>query len=195
MIKPSVESNLPTKFGNFKVKAFDSEFPEFPHLVLYTDGIHDQTIVNVRIHSECMTGDVFSSSKCDCGDQLDYALQWMQEKQGVVIYLRQEGRGIGLVNKLKAYNLQDKGLNTCEANKELGFEEDLRKYGIAADILHSLKVSKIKLLTNNPEKIKSLGELGIEVVERVKIEIAPNQSNESYLQTKKEEMGHLLEMI
>lgn len=195
MISSSVESILPTKFGNFQIRAFESEFPDFPHLALYTSGIKTKEIVDVRIHSECMTGDVFSSTKCDCGDQLDHSLRWMQENEGVIIYLRQEGRGIGLINKLKAYNLQEKGLNTCEANTELGFEEDLRKYDVASDILNDLSISKIRLLTNNPDKIDSLKGFGFEIVERIKIEMIPNQTNESYLVTKKNEMGHLLELI
>lgn len=194
-LAPSVESTLPTKYGNFHIRAYESEFPDFPHLALQAKEVLQKEVVDVRIHSECMTGDVFGSSKCDCGDQLDYSLKWVQEHGGIVIYLRQEGRGIGLVNKLRAYNLQDKGLNTCEANRELGFEEDLRKYDIASQILVDLEVSQIRLLTNNPDKIKGLEACGIDVIERIRIEVAPNQSSEPYLMTKKNEMGHLLNLV
>lgn len=187
-----VESKLPTKYGIFKVKAFPSEIDQFPHLALYTDDITNQEVVDVRIHSECMTGDVFGSSKCDCGEQLDSSMKWTQRAGGVILYLRQEGRGIGLVNKLKAYNLQDIGLNTREANLELGFHPDSRNYEVAIQILQNLKINRIRLMTNNPEKVEAFQNTDIEVVERLPIEIEPNLENYAYLQTKKNEMGHLL---
>lgn len=195
MIPHTVKAILPTKYGDFHVKAFDSEFPDFPHIALYTNGIDEKEVVDVRIHSECMTGDVFGSSKCDCGEQLDYAMRWMQEHEGIILYMRQEGRGIGLINKLKAYNLQEQGLNTREANVELGFEEDGRKYDVAFGMLKNLGISKIRLLTNNPLKINGLEDFGIEVIARIKIEIEPNETNKSYLHTKKNEMGHLLDKV
>ncbi|MFY0601904.1 MAG: GTP cyclohydrolase II [Cyclobacteriaceae bacterium] len=191
-----VESVLPTKYGDFNLRVYSgSSNPDFPDLVLYTSKIFSSDIVDVRIHSECMTGDVFSSAKCDCGEQLNYSMKWMQENGGIIIYLRQEGRGIGLVNKLLAYNLQDEGYNTREANLKLGFEEDQRDYKKAIDILNDLDVKKIRLLTNNPEKVKSFDKTLIEVVGRIPIEITPNEINESYLHTKKHEMGHLLSQI
>lgn len=187
-----VESTLPTKYGKFKVKAYASEFDQFPHLALLSVDISNKEVIDVRIHSECMTGDVFSSSKCDCGEQLEYSMKWVQNTGGVIIYLRQEGRGIGLVNKLKAYNLQDKGLNTKEANLELGFHSDERNYDQAILILEDLGIRKIRLLTNNPEKIQAFKESGIEVIDRLPIEIEPGTENIQYLRTKKKEMGHLL---
>lgn len=192
-LKHLVESTLPTKYGTFKIKAYLGEFQESPHLALYTDNINSKEIVDVRIHSECMTGDVFGSSKCDCGEQLEYSMKWTQQHGGIILYLRQEGRGIGLINKLKAYNLQDQGLNTREANLELGFEADSRKYDIAVQILQNLGVKKIRLLTNNPEKLEAIKYSNIEIVERLSIEIEPGENNLAYLKTKKIEMGHLLQ--
>lgn len=191
-LEPLVESNLPTKYGKFQLNAYPSEVDQFPHLALFTKDIFDQEVVNVRIHSECMTGDVFGSSKCDCGEQLESSMKWTQNTGGIILYLRQEGRGIGLVNKLKAYNLQDVGLNTKEANLELGFHPDSRNYGIALQILENLKVSKIQLMTNNPEKIEAFQNSNIEIVARLPIEIEPGVENLQYLKTKKDEMGHLL---
>lgn len=187
-----VASRLPTKFGEFLVKAYPSHVEDFPNLALYTANLKTDEVVDVRVHSECMTGDVFSSVKCDCGEQLDFAMEWAQTNGGVVIYLRQEGRGIGLVNKLRAYNLQDKGLDTKEANLELGFHEDPRDYTIAIQILNDLGISAIRLLTNNPEKINSFNDSDIKVVERLPIEIQAHLDNVDYLKTKKDRMGHLL---
>ncbi len=187
-----VESRLPTKHGLFDVLAFKSEFHTFPHIVLKKGDISSKEIIDVRIHSECMTGDVFSSLRCECGDQLDFSMNWIQNHGGLLIYLRQEGRGIGLVNKLKAYNLQDKGLNTKEANLTLGFHSDLRTYEVAVDILRFLKVGKIRLLTNNPEKIDAFKDSGVTIIDRIPIEISPSAENLKYLKTKKVEMGHLL---
>ena len=186
------ESNLPTRYGEFTVRVYDSGYEDFPHLVFFTKNYDSKNVVDVRVHSECMTGDVFGSARCDCGEQLDFAMRWIQEHEGVLIYLRQEGRGIGLVNKLKAYNLQDQGFNTCDANTELGFEEDSRTYEMAVKMLEELNISAIRLLTNNPEKLKELGDSGIKVVDRIPVEIAPNSTNESYLRVKKDLMGHFL---
>lgn len=187
-----VESILTTKYGLFSVKAYNSGIDQFPHMALYTKNFNDNGIVNLRIHSECMTGDVFGSTKCDCGEQLDYSLKYIKDNEGILLYLRQEGRGIGLVNKLMAYNLQNEGFNTKEANLEMGFHSDLRNYEIAISILEDMQVKKIRLLTNNPEKIKAFNNSKIELISRVPVEIKPKPENIKYLQTKKQEMGHLL---
>jgi len=179
-------ANLPSRFGNFKVKAFKEGQKE--HLVIYKDVLDDVPIV--RVHSECLTGDAIGSMKCDCRDQLEYALKMAQEINGMVIYLRQEGRNIGLLNKINAYALQDKGLNTVEANHQLGFRADERTYEIVTYILHHFGIKKIKLLTNNPDKINSIND--IEIVQRVPIIMEANKHNKDYLNIKKEKMGHLL---
>jgi GTP cyclohydrolase II len=185
------KASLPTKHGEFEMFAYESPFKEFPHVVLFSKTKSNQTPI-VRVHSECMTGDVFGSARCDCGEQLDYSLDFVNKHGGIVIYLRQEGRGIGLVNKMKAYNLQDEGLNTVEANIKLGFHQDERKFDIAKLILEDLNIRKIKLLTNNPDKIKQLEEAGIEITERIPIEIKAHEINKDYLKTKKDDMGHIL---
>ena len=182
----SNSANLPSKFGNFKIQSFKEENLE--HLVIFKEPFSETPIV--RIHSECLTGDALGSLKCDCGEQLETALKKIEENGGMVIYLRQEGRGIGLFNKVNAYALQDKGLDTVEANHQLGFEADLRDFSIVEKILKHFDITRIRLLTNNPQKLISLK--NIEVVERIPIKIEPNSYNESYLQTKKEKMGHLL---
>ena len=182
----SQTANLPTKFGNFKIKSFKENIKE--HLVIYKEPFGETPIV--RVHSECLTGDALGSLKCDCGDQLQYALKMINENGGMVIYLRQEGRDIGLFNKVNAYNLQDKGLDTVEANHQLGFEADMRNFDIVSDILKHFNISKIKLLTNNPKKLNEIKD--IEIVERIPIKMESNQYNENYLQTKKEKMGHLI---
>ncbi len=186
-IKISNEANLPTKYGNFKVKVFKEAHKE--HIAIYKETLDDVPIV--RIHSECLTGDALGSLKCDCGDQLEYALRVASEQGGMVIYLRQEGRNIGLLNKINAYALQDQGFNTIEANHQLGFEADERTYELVPFILEHFGIKKLKLLTNNPKKIDSLG--GIEIVSRVPIIMESNPYNESYLRVKKESMGHMLD--
>lgn len=189
-----VQSILPTSYGDFLVKAYESGVDQFPHLALFTKDYMDKEVVDVRIHSECMTGDVFGSSKCDCGEQLDFSMKWVQQHGGILVYLRQEGRGIGLVNKLMAYNLQNEGHNTKQANIELGFHTDLRSYELAIRILEEMKIKRVRLLTNNPEKIKAFDDVQIEMVSRIPIEIDPKPENIGYLQTKKSEMGHLLSL-
>ena len=179
-------ANLPSRFGNFNVKAFKEGEKE--HLVIYAKKLEAEPIV--RVHSECLTGDALGSLKCDCRDQLEYALKLINEQAGMVIYLRQEGRNIGLLNKINAYALQDKGLNTIEANHQLGFAADERTYEVVTFILNYFKIEKIKLLTNNPDKINSIS--GIEIIERVPIIMKPNEFNEGYLDIKRDEMGHLL---
>ena len=182
----SQTANLPTKFGNFKIKSFKENIKE--HLVIYKEPFEDIPIV--RVHSECLTGDALGSLKCDCGEQLQYALNLINEKTGMVIYLRQEGRDIGLFNKVNAYNLQDNGLDTVEANHQLGFEADMRNFDIVSDILKHFNIQKIKLLTNNPKKLNEIKD--VEIVERIPIKMESNKYNENYLQTKKDKMGHLI---
>ena len=177
---------LPTKYGTFKIQTFKEHHKE--HLVVFTDNLSDTPII--RVHSECLTGDALGSLKCDCGDQLDTALELIAKEGGMVLYLRQEGRNIGLLNKVNAYALQDKGFDTVAANHQLGFPADARSYEIVHDILKYYDIHRIKLLTNNPEKIKSLQ--AIEIVERLPIIVKTNKHNEDYLQVKKEQMGHLL---
>lgn len=186
-MKISNEANLPTKFGKFKIKSFtEGECKE--HLVIYTKELPE--IPMVRVHSECLTGDGLGSLKCDCGDQLHFALETINENGGMVIYLRQEGRDIGLFNKVNAYALQDIGFDTVEANHQLGFEADMRDFSIVSEILEHFNISKIKLLTNNPKKLSEIN--GVEIVERVPIIVGHNENNEGYLQTKKDKMGHLI---
>ena len=179
-------ANLPTKYGTFKIQTFKEHHKE--HLAVFTEELCEAPIV--RVHSECLTGDALSSLKCDCGDQLDVALSMIAKEGGMVLYLRQEGRNIGLLNKVNAYALQDKGFDTVAANHQLGFPADARSYEIVHDILKYYNIDKIKLLTNNPEKIKSLQ--AIEIVERLPIIVETNEFNKGYLEVKKEQMGHLL---
>lgn len=194
-IKRQVESFLPTDWGDLRVIAYSGDEEELrPTLALIHGEIKEDQPVLVRIHSECMTGDVFHSQRCECGEQLDAAMQMIVKEGGMVLYLRQEGRGIGLINKLKAYNLQDKGMDTAEANVHLGFEVDYRDYEIAIKILEDLGVKKIKLITNNPDKIEALENSGIELIERVPIQIKPKDRNIGYLQTKKNRLGHFLDL-
>ena len=187
---------LPTKYGEFVLKAYaDEDSEHMPHLVMYHEEIQVDTPVTVRIHSECLTGDIFGSKRCDCGEQLNQALQIINRERGILIYLRQEGRGIGLLNKMKAYNHQDGGLNTVEANEVLGFKPDERKYDVALQILNDLKVNNINLLTNNPDKLDAFVNSGITVNERLPLIINPNETNKSYLETKESEMGHIFKNI
>ena len=185
-ITTSQVANLPSRFGKFNVKAYKEGDKE--HLVIYAKDLKREPLV--RIHSECLTGDAIGSLKCDCRDQLELALQRIAEEGGMVIYLRQEGRNIGLLNKINAYALQDEGLNTIEANHQLGFAADERTYEIVQYILHDFKIKKIKLLTNNPDKLSALED--IEIIERVPIIIESNEFNAGYLDTKRDKMGHLL---
>ena len=192
-VHTEAETVLPTPFGEFKAVAFTNEMDNSEHLALVKGEIDPEKEILVRVHSECLTGDVFGSFRCDCGDQLKTALETIvQEGVGVVIYLRQEGRGIGFANKLKAYALQDKGLDTVEANEELGFEPDLRDYGVGAQILVALGVKKMRIMTNNPKKIIGLEGYDLTVTGRVPIEIPPRPENERYLLTKCEKLGHIM---
>jgi len=186
----SKTANLPTKYGKFKVKAYKDGCQE--HLAIMSEDFSTMDIPNVRIHSECLTGDTLGSLKCDCNNQLHLSLEYIANHGGLVIYHRQEGRNIGLVNKINAYYLQDNGFDTIEANRELGFKDDERDYSSIAFILEDLKVSKLKIITNNPDKINFLEHNGIEVIERISAITPQNLYNQNYLQTKKESMGHLL---
>ena len=186
-----VSSRMPTIYGEFVMDAFDSGRPEMPHLVLRNKG-SESPIVNVRIHSECLTGDVFGSTRCDCGEQLATSLRYVEDNGGVLVYLRQEGRGIGLVNKMKAYNLQDQGMDTIVANNHLGFEADLRGYNEAISILKHLGITRINLITNNPDKLDAFKESGITIENRIPILIDPRPENQTYLDTKKNNLGHFL---
>ena len=191
----AAETIIPTKYGGeFKIIAFENALDNLLHIALVKSEINPDQPILVRVHSECMTGDIFGSMRCDCGDQLHKAMEIIdKEGAGVILYLRQEGRGIGLVNKLKAYELQrTKGLDTVEANLQLGFKDDLRDYGIGAQILVNLGVSKMKILTNNPKKMVGLEGYGLSIVEQIPIEIEPNDYNRGYLECKKLKMGHLL---
>ncbi|MCF8042446.1 MAG: GTP cyclohydrolase II, partial [Desulfarculaceae bacterium] len=183
----------PTEYGEFTAMGYTNDVDDLEHVALVKGEIDSENPVLVRVHSQCLTGDVFHSRRCDCGDQLAEALKKIDaEGSGVLLYMSQEGRGIGLVNKLKAYELQDQGADTVEANERLGFPADLRDYGIGAQILADLGVRQMRLMTNNPKKMVGLDGYGLSVVERVPLEIAPCADNEAYLRTKCTKMGHLL---
>ena len=190
------EANLPTGYGTFRMRAYSCKEDDYiPTLVLLNPNTRLDEPVYVRIHSECITGDLFSSSKCECGEQLHKSLEIIGEKGGVLIYLRQEGRGIGIINKLHAYKEQEKGLDTIEANKVLGFDIDQRRYDVAINLLKELGINNIKLLTNNPDKYNAVKQANFENVERISLEIQPKAENEKYLRTKKEMLGHKLDLI
>ena len=196
MLTIQAQSNIPTDFGMFTVYAF-SEYEEDwnPHLVWVAENTDFSKTVNVRFHSECITGEIFHSKKCECGQQLDAAMKYMSENGGMIIYLRQEGRNIGIINKLRAYALQEKGFDTVEANLKLGLPADGRNFDVAVEMLKLLNVKEINLLTNNPDKLKSLENSGIILNHRVPLEIESNDVNKSYLSKKKDYFGHLLEKV
>ncbi len=193
LVERAAVAKLPTKFGDFKIFGYVNKLNGEHHVALVKGDVNTDEPVLVRVHSECLTGDAFGSSRCDCGEQFEEAARRIQkEGRGVLLYMRQEGRGIGLINKIKAYALQDKGLDTVEANIALGFKDDLRDYGIGAQILYDLGLRKVKLMTNNPKKIIGLSGFGIDIVDKENIQLNHNEKNEFYLRTKKEKMGHEL---
>lgn len=196
LISEVVSVELPTKYGNFKLRLFEDTVTKDTHLAIIKGAVKGKSNVLVRVHSSCETGDIFHSLRCDCGEQLETALRAIEAAgQGVVLYMHQEGRGIGLANKLKAYHLQEKGMDTVEANVALGFAPDLRDYGIGAQILSELGMKSIKLMTNNPRKIVGLEGYGLKITGRVPVEMNPSKSNKRYLKTKKEKMGHILKTV
>lgn len=196
LVSKVAEAKLPTQYGNFKLMAFETMTEQATHLAMVLGDIQPDDTVLVRVHSQCLTGEVFGSERCDCGPQLDAALQRIgKEGKGVLLYLHQEGRGIGLVNKLRAYQLQDQGMDTVDANRHLGFKADQREYGIGAQILKQIGVKDIRLLTNNPRKFIALEAYGLRIVERIPIEVPATENSAQYLKTKKERLGHLLEKV
>ena len=193
LVTREVEVVLPTKFGDFKMAAFSDEIEKKEYIAVFKGDLQGKEEVLVRLHSECLTGDVFGSKRCDCGEQLQKSLESINEKgEGLLIYLRQEGRGIGIYNKLKAYNLQDQGHDTVEANHLLGFKDDLRDFAVAAQIIKDFGIKSINILTNNPKKIESLEKYGIDVKKRIDSETEPTTENKKYLETKRDKMGHYI---
>jgi 3,4-dihydroxy 2-butanone 4-phosphate synthase/GTP cyclohydrolase II len=197
LVKKIDEADLPTRYGNFRIAIYEDTIQKEQHVALINGEIKKDDPVLVRVHSQCLTGDTFGSARCDCGEQLHRSMEMVEkEGNGVILYiLNQEGRGIGLTNKIRAYAIQDQGADTVEANCRLGFKPDQRDYGIGAQILVALGINKIRLITNNPRKFIGLAGYGLEIVDRIPIEIPPNDANLHYLKTKKEKMGHILEMV
>lgn len=195
VINREAEANIPTRWGDFTMIAYKSGLSDYiPDLALVHPDIDVRDTVDVRIHSECLTGDLFHSERCDCGDQLHAAMEHVSKNKGIVIYLRQEGRGIGIINKLKAYNKQDEGMDTVEANIALGLEIDYRHYRQAISILEEIGITQINLLTNNPEKIEAFDNSSVTVNQRIPLEIKANHNNHKYLKTKKDSLGHILDL-
>ena len=194
MLKIQAESNVPTEYGEFRMIAFsESESDWMPHLAVVAKNTDFTKPVNVRFHSECITGEVFHSKKCECGQQLDAAMNFIYKNGGIIVYLRQEGRNIGIINKLKAYALQEKGFDTVEANLELGLPADDRNFDVAIEILNILKVKEVNLLTNNPQKLKFVTDSNIRLNKRIPLQMDSTKESEAYLKTKKDYFGHLLE--
>ncbi len=194
-VRRAAESTLPTEHGEFRLVGYENTLSGEHHVALVKGEIYEGADILVRVHSECLTGDAFGSKRCDCGEQLDNAMRRIQQEDtGVLLYMRQEGRGIGLINKIKAYHLQDGGLDTVEANEALGFPADMRDYGIGAQILRDLGVRRIRLLTNNPKKIRGLAGYGLEIVERLPLQTDGNIKNKRYLKTKRDRLGHLIDI-
>jgi len=195
LIRHMLTTDLPTRFGHFRMMVYEDVLEKHHHLAMVKGEVRGKKRVMVRVHSQCFTGDILGSQRCDCGEQLAKALRMIEgEGEGVLLYMRQEGRGIGLLNKLMAYQLQDIGLDTVEANLALGFKADMRDYGIGAQILVDLGLSTIRLLTNNPRKMAGLEGYGLKIVERIPVIIKPNRANLRYLTTKKEKLGHLIDL-
>ena len=194
MLKLQAESNVPTQFGEFRMMAFSEDDKNWmPHMALIAKDTDLEKPTNVRIHSECITGEVFHSKKCECGEQLDSAMKYMQENGGIILYLRQEGRNIGIINKLKAYALQEKGLDTVQANLQLGLPADDRDFSVAIDMLEQIGVKSVNLMTNNPEKIRFIKNSNIGYNSRIPLQIKSNEASASYLKTKRDYFGHLLD--
>lgn len=194
MLKLQAESNVPTQFGEFRMMAFSEDDKNWmPHMALIAKDTDLEKPTNVRIHSECITGEVFHSKKCECGEQLDAAMKFMQENGGIILYLRQEGRNIGIINKLKAYALQENGLDTVQANLQLGLPADNRDFSVAIDMLEQIGVKSVNLMTNNPEKIKFIKDSNIAYNSRIPLQIKSNEASASYLKTKRDYFGHLLD--